>query len=72
MFEESKVISNVRHFGASKGKSGYAGGMLTTAGELVFYGSETGQFQAMNASTGDICTPSAWVSDRSSARSPTS
>ena len=37
-----------------KGKSGYAGGMLTTAGDLVFYGSETGQFQAVNASTGDI------------------
>ena len=78
-FEEIKVISNVRHFGAAfeflfgyelnlavdaqsgaevwrdqKGKSGYAGGMLTTAGNLVFYGSETGQFQAVNASTGEI------------------
>ena len=28
--------------------------MLTTAGNLVFYGSETGQFQAVNASTGEI------------------
>ena len=37
-----------------KGKSGYAGGMLTTADNLVFYGSETGQFQAVNASTGEI------------------
>lgn len=78
-FEEIKVISNVRHFGATfeflfgyelnlamdvnsgaevwrdqKGKSGYAGGMLTTAGNLVFYGSETGQFQAVNATSGEI------------------
>ena len=78
-FEEIKVVSNVRHFGAAfefkfayelnlamdvksgtevwrdqKGKSGYAGGMLTTSGNLVFYTSETGQFQAVNASTGDI------------------
>jgi glucose dehydrogenase len=77
-FEEIKVISNVRHFGAyqefiwgyevdeardvrtgrevwrdQKAKDGYAGGMLTTAGNLVFYTSQNGAFQAMNATTGE-------------------
>jgi len=78
-FEEIKVISNVRHFGAyqefiwgyevdeardvrtgrevwrdQKAKDGYAGGMLTTAGNLVFYTSQNGTFQAVNATTGEI------------------
>jgi|GEM_PF-1638379 len=78
-FEEIKVISNVRHFGAyqeflwgyevdqardvktgreiwrdQKSKHGYAGGMLTTAGNLTFYTSQSGMFQAVNATTGEI------------------
>jgi PQQ-dependent dehydrogenase (methanol/ethanol family) len=78
-FEEIKVISNVRHFGANwdmiwgyevnvardvksgreiwrdqKSKHGFAGGMLTTAGNLVFYTSQNGAFQAVNATTGEI------------------
>jgi alcohol dehydrogenase (cytochrome c) len=78
-YEDIKVISNVRHFGANwdwlwgyevdlakdvksgrevwrdqKGKDGYAGGMLTTAGNLTFYTSQDGTFQAVNATTGEI------------------
>ncbi len=78
-FEEIKVISNVRHFGAyqefiwgyevnqawnpktgkevwrdQKSKPGYAGGMLTTAGNLTIYTTQGGVFQATNASTGEI------------------
>ncbi|PYM07851.1 MAG: PQQ-dependent dehydrogenase, methanol/ethanol family, partial [Candidatus Rokuibacteriota bacterium] len=78
-FEDIKVISNVRHFGANqdfiwgyevelakdvksgrevwrdqKSKSGYAGGMLATAGNLVFYTSQGGVFHATNATTGEI------------------
>jgi alcohol dehydrogenase (cytochrome c) len=77
-FEEIKIISNVRHFGAfqefiwgyevdkavdvksgkevwrdQKAKSGYAGGMLTTAGNVVFYTSQGGIFHAANAKTGE-------------------
>ena len=37
-----------------KGKWGYAGGMLTTAGNLVFYTSQAGIFHATNATTGEI------------------
>jgi alcohol dehydrogenase (cytochrome c) len=78
-FEEIKVISNVRHFGAyqefiwgyevnqawnpktgkevwrdQKAKPGYAGGMLTTAGNLTFYTTQGGVFQAVNATNGQI------------------
>jgi glucose dehydrogenase len=78
-FEDIKVISNVRHFGAyqefiwgnevqvavnaktgnqvwrnEESKPGYAGGMLTTAGNLVFYATQGGEFRAVNASTGEI------------------
>jgi alcohol dehydrogenase (cytochrome c) len=78
-FEEIKVISNVRHFGAyqefiwgyevdqawnpktgkeawrdQKSKPGYAGGMLTTAGDLTIYTTQGGTFQAVNANTGEI------------------
>ena len=35
-------------------KPGYAGGMLTTAGNLVFYATQGGEFRAVNASTGKI------------------
>ena len=37
-----------------KGIWGYAGGMLTTAGDLVFYTSQAGVFHATNATTGEI------------------
>ncbi len=37
-----------------KSKDGYAGGMLTTAGNLTFYTSANGTFQAMNATTGEL------------------
>lgn len=37
-----------------KALDGYAGGMLTTAGNLVFYGSQSGVFHAVNAKTGEI------------------
>jgi cytochrome c5 len=37
-----------------EGKPGYAGGMLTTAGNLVFYATQGGEFRAVNASTGEI------------------
>lgn len=78
-FEEIKVISNVRHFGAyqefiwgneinqawnpstgkqvwrdEKSKPGYAGGMLTTAGNLTIYTTQGGVFQAVNATSGEI------------------
>jgi alcohol dehydrogenase (cytochrome c) len=78
-FEEIKVISNVRHFGAyqefiwgyevekavnvksgkevwrnQKSTPGFAGGMLATAGNLVFYTSQAGIFTASDASTGAI------------------
>jgi PQQ-dependent dehydrogenase (methanol/ethanol family) len=78
-YEDIKILSNVRHFGANwefiwgyevnlakdvktgaeawrdqKSKHGYAGGMLTTAGNLVFYTSQNGAFQATNATTGEI------------------
>ena len=35
-------------------KPGYAGGMLTTAGNLVFYSTQGGEFRAVNATTGEI------------------
>ncbi len=78
-FEDIKVISNVRHFGAyqefiwgyevdqardvksgrevwrdQKSKHGFAGGMLTTAGNLTFYTTQGGVFQGVNATTGEI------------------
>jgi alcohol dehydrogenase (cytochrome c) len=78
-FEEIKVISNVRHFGAYQefiwgneidkavnvktgqevwrneySKPGYAGGMLTTAGNLTVYTTQGGQFTVSNASTGEV------------------
>ena len=78
-FEEIKVISNVRHFGAYQefiwgnevnlavnaksgkevwrnedNKPGYAGGMLTTAGNLTIYTTQGGEFRAVNATTGEI------------------
>ena len=78
-FEDIKVISNVRHFGAyqefmwgneqqlavnvkdgkrvwknEEDKPGYAGGMLTTAGNLVFYATQGGEFRAVNATTGEV------------------
>ncbi|HEY7761007.1 MAG TPA: PQQ-binding-like beta-propeller repeat protein [Burkholderiales bacterium] len=78
-FEEIKVISNVRHFGAYQefiwgneidmavnaktgaevwrnelSKPGYAGGMLTTAGNLTVYTTQGGEFTAANATTGEI------------------
>ncbi|ETX03203.1 MAG: hypothetical protein ETSY1_00865 [Candidatus Entotheonella factor] len=37
-----------------KSKHGYAGGMLSTAGNVVFYTSASGQFHATNAATGEI------------------
>ena len=79
-FEEIKVISNVRHFGAYQefiwgdevdkavnvksgkevwrdtklAKPGYAGGMLTTAGNLTVYTTQGGGFTVANASTGEV------------------
>jgi len=79
-FEDIKVISNVRHFGAyqefvwgdetpkavsvktgkevwrntQKGKPGYAGGMLTTAGNVTFYTTQAGQFEAVDAANGKV------------------
>ena len=78
-FEEIKVISNVRHFGAYQefiwgnevdkavnvktgaevwrnelAKPGYAGGMLTTAGNLTIYTTQGGGFTVANAKTGEI------------------
>jgi alcohol dehydrogenase (cytochrome c) len=79
-FEEIKLISNVRHFGAyqeflwddetdkavnaktgkevwrntEKGKPGYAGGMLATAGNIVAYATQSGDFTVANATTGKI------------------
>ncbi len=37
-----------------KATDGYAGGMLTTAGNLVFYGSQGGIFHAVEATTGEV------------------
>ena len=37
-----------------KSKDGFAGGMLTTAGNLTFYTTRGGVFQAVNATTGEI------------------
>lgn len=37
-----------------KASDGFAGGMLTTAGNLVFYGSQGGIFHAVDATTGEI------------------
>src|SRR5207247_11290631 len=37
-----------------KSKDGYAGVMLTTAGNLTFYTSQNGAFQAVHATTGEI------------------
>jgi alcohol dehydrogenase (cytochrome c) len=77
-FEEVKLISNVRHFGAYQefmwgdevdkavnvktgdevwrhtqtGKPGYSGGMMTTAGNLVVYTTQTGTFVVADAKTG--------------------
>ena len=78
-FEEIKVISNVRHFGAYQefiwgneqekavnvksgkeawrneySKPGYAGGMLTTAGNLTVYSTQGGTFTVANATTGEV------------------
>jgi alcohol dehydrogenase (cytochrome c) len=79
-FEDIKVISNVRHFGAyqefmwddetdkavnvksgkevwrdtQKGKPGYAGGMLTTAGNITVYTTQAGDFTVANAANGKI------------------
>lgn len=78
-FEDIKVISNVRHFGAYQefnygdevdkavnvktgkevwrdtqaGKPGYAGGMLTTAGNLVIYTTQGGRFTVADARSGE-------------------
>lgn len=77
-FEEIKIISNVRHFGAyqefewgdevdkavnvktgeevwrdtQSGKPGYAGGMLTTAGNITVYTTQGGTFKVVDAKTG--------------------
>ncbi len=77
-FEEIKIISNVRHFGAYQefiwedevdkavdlktgkevwrdrqvGKPGYAGGMLTTAGNITVYTTQGGTFKVMDAKSG--------------------
>ena len=79
-FEEIKIISNVRHFGAYQefiwgdetdkgvdvktgkevwrdtqvGKPGYAGGMLTTAGNLTVYTTQGGTFKVVNAKSGRL------------------
>ena len=78
-FEDIKVISNVRHFGAYQefifgnevnlavnaktgkevwrnedNKPGYAGGMLTTAGNVTIYTTQGGEFRVTNATTGEI------------------
>ena len=79
-FEEIKVISNVRHFGAYQeftwgnetdkavnaktgkevwrnelqGKPGYAGGMLTTAGNITVYTTQGGGFTVADASSGKV------------------
>lgn len=37
-----------------KQKWGFAGGMLATAGDLAFYTSQSGDFQATNATMGEI------------------
>ena len=76
-FEEIKVISNVRHFGAYQefifgnevrqggqrqdrqgglaqrrlSKPGYAGGMLTTAGNVTVYTTQGGEFTVADATT---------------------
>lgn len=78
-FEDIKLISNVRHFGAYQefnfgdevdkavnvktgkevwrdtqvGKPGYAGGMLTTAGNLVIYTTQGGRFTVADARSGE-------------------
>jgi glucose dehydrogenase len=77
-FEEIKIISNVRHFGAYQefiwgdetdksvdvksgreiwrntqtGQPGYAGGMLTTAGNITVYTTQAGVFTVVNAKNG--------------------
>jgi len=78
-FEEIKVISNVRHFGAYQefiwgnetdkavnvatgaevwrnelAKPGYAGGMLTTAGNITVYTTQGGGFTVANAKSGEV------------------
>lgn len=79
-FEEIKVISNVRHFGAYqefswgnetdkavnvktgkevwrnevKDKPGYAGGMLTTAGNITVYTTQGGGFTVADATSGKV------------------
>jgi glucose dehydrogenase len=79
-FEEIKIISNVRHFGAYQefiwgdetdkainvrtgeevwrntqaGKPGYAGGMMTTAGNITVYTTQSGVFTVVNAKTGKV------------------
>jgi alcohol dehydrogenase (cytochrome c) len=78
-FEDIKIISNVRHFGAfqeflwgyevdqardvksgrevwrdQQSKHGYAGGMLTTAGNITFYTTQGGVFHATNATNGEV------------------
>jgi alcohol dehydrogenase (cytochrome c) len=79
-FEDIKVISNVRHFGAYqefnwgnetdkavnvksgkevwrnevKDRPGYAGGMLTTAGNLTVYTTQGGGFTVADATSGKV------------------
>ena len=79
-FEEIKIISNVRHFGAYQefiwgdetdkavdvksgreiwrntqvGQPGYAGGMLTTAGNITVYTTQAGVFTVVNARSGKV------------------
>jgi len=79
-FEEIKVISNVRHFGAYqeflfgnetdkalnvktgkevwrnelKDKPGYAGGILTTAGNITVYTTQGGGFTVADATNGKV------------------
>jgi len=78
-FEDIKVISNVRHFGAYQefiwgnevnlavnaksgkeawrnedNKPGYAGGMMTTAGNITAYTTQGGEFRVVNATTGEV------------------
>jgi len=79
-FEEIKIISNVRHFGAYQefmwedetdkavnvktgeevwrnqlsGKPGYAGGMMTTAGNITVYTTQGGIFTVVDAKSGKV------------------
>ncbi len=48
------AVSGQETWRDQKSKDGYSGGMLTTAGNLVFYTSQTGVFHAADATTGEI------------------